>query len=392
MHVLIIPSWYPTNPTDVSGCFFREQAQALARYGCKVGVIYPSLRSLKAPKNLIGPYGRQLENDNGVITMRYHGVSLMPGFQRGYVAQWSQIGESLFRHYVRLNGKPDIIHAQSMLYGGHLASRLARVADLPYVITEHSSAYARQLLSAFQLKMAKQSVRLASGLFSVSGALAALLSEAFPIGNKQWEVMPNFVNSSFLATPLKTDNSLGKKSIFKFCHISLLNSNKAVENLIFAFSRLSTMNQTAVLSIAGIGPEKVPLEELARTLGLDNRVEFLGQLSRSAVLTLLEQSDALVLTSRYETFGVVLIEAMALGKPVIATRCGGPESIVTEKDGFLVPINDIQKLAHAMELMMNNIHKFRPRDIRERCSEKYSEQVIVKRLVNKYESICNSRV
>ena len=80
------------------------------------------------------------------------------------------------------------------------------------------------------------------------------------------------------------------------------------------------------------------LEALVQEKALTEQVTFLGSLTREQVRQEVSEADAFVLSSEYETFGVVVIEALALGKPVIATRCGGPESIVVPSVGYLVEI------------------------------------------------------
>jgi len=83
-------------------------------------------------------------------------------------------------------------------------------------------------------------------------------------------------------------------------------------------------------------------------------------------------------------FGVVLIEALALGKPVISTRSGGPEDIVEEYNGLLVPVNNVEALADAMQYMVDNYYKFDQTEIQHRCYKKYSEESVGKALEELY--------
>jgi glycosyltransferase involved in cell wall biosynthesis len=82
-----------------------------------------------------------------------------------------------------------------------------------------------------------------------------------------------------------------------------------------------------------------------------------------------------------------LIEALSCGKPVIATRCGGPEWIVNEKNGFLVTKGDESYLANAMQKMVKNYHVFCPELIRKDCVGRFSEQAVVARLERIYASV-----
>src|SRR3546814_20494591 len=113
-------------------------------------------------------------------------------------------------------------------------------------------------------------------------------------------------------------------------------------------------------------------------------------LSRDQVQHYISMSDAFVLTSRYETFGVVLAEATALGRPVIATRCGGPESIVSDGDGYLVDVDNVEELAAAMVQLVDNIKQFEPDSIRMRCAKRFSAEVVTTQLKEAYCEVISS--
>jgi glycosyltransferase involved in cell wall biosynthesis len=103
------------------------------------------------------------------------------------------------------------------------------------------------------------------------------------------------------------------------------------------------------LTIAGDGPERDRLEMRARELGLDGRVRFLGGVSRDAVLRLFRAADASLLPSSWENFPHTVVEALAVGSPVIATAVGGvPEVVRDGENGLLVPPGDPEALAAAI--------------------------------------------
>jgi glycosyltransferase involved in cell wall biosynthesis len=103
------------------------------------------------------------------------------------------------------------------------------------------------------------------------------------------------------------------------------------------------------LAIAGDGPERAALEQRAADLGLDGRVRFLGSVPRDTVLRLFSAADASVLPSAWENFPHTVVEALAVGCPVIATAVGGvPEVVVDGENGLLVSAHDAQALADAI--------------------------------------------
>jgi GalNAc-alpha-(1->4)-GalNAc-alpha-(1->3)-diNAcBac-PP-undecaprenol alpha-1,4-N-acetyl-D-galactosaminyltransferase len=135
--------------------------------------------------------------------------------------------------------------------------------------------------------------------------------------------------------------------------VGRLSREKGMDLLVSAFSRI-TERHGFVLRIAGEGDERTRLEARIRELGLQADVELLGR--RNDIYSLYEEASFLVLPSRYEGFGMVLVEAMSFGCPVVAFDCPcGPAEIIRDDiDGLLVPNGDVTALAAAMERMMSD--------------------------------------
>ena len=106
---------------------------------------------------------------------------------------------------------------------------------------------------------------------------------------------------------------------------------------------------------------------------------------------ILSHHHVLVLSSEVETFGVVLVEAMTAGLPVIATRCGGPESIVSLETGMLVKRNDSVKLAKAMQKMINRYSTYDPNKIRHITLEQYGDKAYVAHITDTINSIYQAK-
>ena len=385
MHVLVIPAWYPLRPDDLNGCFFREQAIALHKHGCKVGVIYPALRSLRNWRTVfVGKRGYEIESDEGVATHRLHGVDWFPRMPAASTPRWVRLGLHLYKQYVAIHGKPDVIHAHSILNGGVLASRIKQLHGVPFVVTEHSTTFARGLLTHKQVQIARDAVKTADRKYAVSHEFAVLLNQLLAQGESEWQVMPNIVNQKFLDFPLKIAS---KQNEFNFVNIALMDDKKKQANIVEAFAAKFKNSPNVTLTIGGDGPEMATLVALAAKHGVSGRILFPGMLTREQVMERVAAADAFVLASRYETFGVVVIEALALGKPVVATRCGGPESIVREQDGLLVPIDDVPSLGAAMQSMYENRNAYDANEIRLACSDRYSERAVAERLIQEYKNI-----
>lgn len=381
MHILIIPSWYPQFTGDVQGSFFREQAIALKKTGYSVGVIYPQIRSLKNLKTILKkPYGLTVENDEGVSTLRWYTANYFPKLKNYNRNHWVKVSLKLFEIYVEKYGKPDIIHVHSMINAGFAAQVIYKKYDIPYVITEHSSAFARNLISNDVINSLKPVVEQAKTCIAVSQNFSDYLKIKF--SSHDWHYIPNIVNDSFFVpSEIGSFETKNRIRIISICH---LNKNKNTELLIRAFAQL-VKNElyNLELVIGGDGEERPNLELLVKKLELDDYVKFLGALTRNEVKNEIQKSSLFVISSYYETFGVVAIEALALGKPVVSTRCGGPESIIDDHVGILVE-NDYMSLAKGILQICKNLDNYNEDVLKEYCLNNFSEKAVISKLAKIY--------
>jgi len=114
------------------------------------------------------------------------------------------------------------------------------------------------------------------------------------------------------------------------------------------------------------------IQRLAHDLGLDAHVEFVGMKPPAEVARYMQESALLVLPSRRESFGSVLVEALACGTPVVATRCGGPEDIVNDSVGKLVSAENAEELANAIASVMNHRDRYVPLQLRQYALNRFS--------------------
>jgi glycosyltransferase involved in cell wall biosynthesis len=158
-------------------------------------------------------------------------------------------------------------------------------------------------------------------------------------------------------TPLE----IGSKSStqFLFTNIAFLHFRKRHEVLIRAFKKAFDGNTYYKLNIVGDGPEYNNLSQLILDLNMQENVFLVGKKKPEDVLIILNNSHASVLSSKDETLGVVVYEALSRGIPVVATRCGGPEYILKDFCGILVEPDNIEELAFAMTSIVTNYSKYK---------------------------------
>lgn len=384
-HVLIIPSWYPTPENPLSGIFFYEQAKALRAEGVKVGVVYPQLESfLRARSSEIwsNPFRTLFVEEEGIPTLRGLGwfiPKLLP-LRMVFVLR----GQHLVREYVKGFGVPDLVHVHSALWGGVVALWAKRTLGVPYIVTEHHSSFLEGSIGPLKASYATDVFGKASLIIAVSKALAEALKK-YGVGEGKLRVVPNMVDVSYFTLPPKQRQEIP----FRFLTIGLLERLKGLHILLQAFAVAFGREKHVRLMLGGDGPQRPELEELARRLGIADRVDFLGLLSRGDVREAMWQANVFVLPSLVETFGVVLIEALSTGLPVVATRCGGPEDIVRDGVGVLCDPGDVHGLANALTEVYRGYPGYRTREaqIRQYAVGAFSSKAVAKSLLCVYEEI-----
>jgi len=157
--------------------------------------------------------------------------------------------------------------------------------------------------------------------------------------------------------------------------IGRLEQEKGIDLLVDAMAELEGLK----IKVVGDGSQRSTLLKKIKGLKIEGRIELVGEKSRDEVCSLIRNCRFLVLPSRYETFGNVLLEAMACGKPVVATKCGGPEEIVTEAVGLLSGIN-AEDLKRQVEKMMGSFHQYKPGDIRAYVEDRFSPESWIDKL------------
>lgn len=394
MHILIIPSLlYQTEYMPLSGIFQKHQADCLAGAGHQVGVLSAGLLPFKCVfmKNR---YSKPVPaSEGGISVVRRYGKAylpqryLKPALLMGAMVQH---GMEAFGRYVELNGRPDVLHAHDCLYGGVLALRLKEKYGVPYVLTEHSTGHLRGIYTPEQDSIIRSVLAGADAVSTVGSGTLRVFREKFadaaPVRNAT--LLYNLLDKSFEESAIPSvEKEPGK---FVFLNVANLVEQKSQLNLIRAVPKVLERHRHAVLRIGGAGPMKPQLEQAITELNLGEKVSLLGLLNRGQVMHEMASCDAFVLSSRVETFGVVLIEAMAMGKPVVSTICGGPEDFVDGQSGYLMPANDVDALADAMVKMAENAGSFEPDAVRRHCIERFGREAFLKRLEGIYRQAIHS--
>jgi glycosyltransferase involved in cell wall biosynthesis len=247
--------------------------------------------------------------------------------------------QRLRRQLLRL--APDIVI--TFLTRTNILSLLAaRGTGIPVVVSERNNPEL-QTFGPVWTWMRKHLYPRAFGLVTMTkGAMSLFPPEQ---RERSW-IIPNEAN-----LPANLQSRRGQRIL---AAVGRLVPQKGFDLLLEAFARVAAAQPEWTLVIWGEGPERAALESQRSMLGLDGRVELPGVSERPGLW--IETADAFVFSSRYEGWGIVLLEAMAAGLPVVSFDCRfGPSEMVTDgEDGLLVPNGDVQALSEAMSRLMGS--------------------------------------
>lgn len=396
-NILITSSWYPTADVPFGGIFVKEQVEALAsctgdayNYIVSDWGFYDSEVSFRQPADALKKMTRFFRSERHTFTQK-KGVYYVSNPYLNISEQIPYLGS--FDRLVSVNlkniataekklGPVDLIHAHVCYPGGALAYRLSRRLNVPYVITEHMGPFPfdRYMDGGRPIPALDEAAKHADALIPVSESLSERM-KSFGYENRFY--IPNFVDED-LFKPVEPPK---KGKPFQFFTLCALEKPKGVEDLIRGIRQWNPDGEEVAFVIAGDGVDRDYFQQLAVDLGVDSLITWVGKIEREEVPEYMNRCDAFVLPSHHESFGIVYVEANACGKPVIATRCGGPESIVNETNGILVPVSDPAALAKAMDQMKKSIRSYNREEIRADFLKRFSKQTVTGQITALYSSL-----
>jgi glycosyltransferase involved in cell wall biosynthesis len=248
----------------------------------------------------------------------------------------------------------EVVHTH--LYYANVAGRFAAWGRAPVVTTLHNPDYTYEDPGTLLFR-GKKLLDLLTGRW-INKALLAVSDDVRrdferQLGFSGIQVIPNYIDleafqqslDRFDRQTLRKEARLGKDEVVVL-NVGRLHPQKGQDVLIDAFARARRQVPQLVLVLVGEGRFREGLEEKARAAGLAAAVQLRGALRD--VTPYYKMADIFVFPSRYEAFGIALLEAMAAGLPVVASKTGGIPELVTEEAGLLVSVGDVHGLATAL--------------------------------------------
>ncbi|MCR5645677.1 MAG: glycosyltransferase [Bacteroidales bacterium] len=359
MKVVFLARWYPHKYDPMFGLFVQRHAEAAALYD-EVTVVY-----VHPDEHAHHKYEIERTTENGVDTIRI------------YYKKKGKLSSAI-RYYraclkgLELAGKPDIIHVHVLTRMGLIAYRQKLLHGTPYVITEHWSRYltGNDFSGELRKMLTRMVVKHARCVTTVSELLAQAMQN-HRLKNPRYQLLPNVVDTN-LFKPLPHQNEVPK-----IIHVSCFeDKSKNISGLLDAIQLLQKQGVSFQTVLIGEGMDLEAMKQRAIDMGLTGCVRFTGLLQDQALVDELATGDFFVLSSHYETGGIVLLEAMACGLPVVATRVGALPEIVNESNGLLVKPGDAQALAEAMEQCCRTYNNYKAEELRNQIVKRYSKEVV----------------
>lgn len=385
MKVLFVTRGYPSKDDLMNGNYESVQAKALVKKGVDVSLLCIKSRSII---HIFDKTNIVSFEDEGVHVYQINVALLiipkMWFLRKTRFNDWiiKRAFYKLYINYCHEQGKPDIVHAH-IIFCAARTSFLKDVFHLPFVITEHWSMMIKENVPDW-LQNFSQIYYKADALICVSQALADSLKKHFKVDST---IINNMVSDKFFNTAkvVRCDN------IFRFVACGAFRENrlKGFDILVDAFAS-AQLPENVCLDIIGDGPDRPYIESKIEDNHLTNQIRLLGVKTPDEVSDLLCNSDCFVLSSRLETFSIVVIEAMAKGLPVIATRCGGPEAFLRPEHGKLIEKENVKELADAMNFMVEHHSDYNSEDIRKYCYNHFSQDVIADQIIGVYNKVLNN--
>jgi glycosyltransferase involved in cell wall biosynthesis len=375
-HVLFLTPWYPYRQDPMLGLFVRKQAFALSK-STKTGVV--AVFAAEQKEKYIFEhelFGQSLPEIRVFFRKSSSGLTnvirTMSAYRKGVKA------------YVEKYGVPELIHGNIFTRTAVASCRIARKLGIPFVVSEHWSRYYPENYSYTGFLRKATSRRVARRAKAVIVPSEALKNAMIASGIRaRYETIPNVIDSELFIPAMK--KKCDKKHIV---HVSCFeDKSKNISGLLKSIQLLLKYRNDFILDLVGTGQDEEKMRKMVSEKLPEGVVEFHGMLEGADLHAVMSQADFLVLSSRYETFGIVVFESLSCGVPVVVTDVAGFGGIISTKYGMVVKPDDDEALAKAMNDMLENASGYDRVVLRDFIEKNYSAEAVVNRLIRNYDEL-----
>lgn len=351
---------YPSTFNEIGGIFVHEQVKVLVKKGIEVKVVAPvpwtpfPINYLSSKwKKYSEVTKREIREGINVWYPRYLTFPRAWFFASSGQRMYGGIKDVVSKIYKEFQF--DLIHAHVALPDGYAGMKIARKYKKTLIVNIHGQDFQQTIFKNNKCKKnIEKTINFSEKIIVVSKKLKKVGEKYLEVNKDKIIVVPNGINMRDIYTG-KNKNIQeynGKKIILSVSHLI---KTKGIDLNLKAIDKLKQKYPDIIYLIIGKGKEKKDLKKLVNKLNLQNMVIFIGEVSHYEVMEYMASCDIFSLPSWNEGFGVVYIEAMAQGKPIIGCKGEGVEDFVeNSKTGLLVKPKDVNSLVGAMDYLLSN--------------------------------------
>lgn len=377
-------AWYPTKEDMLLGNFVQNHAKAIATLA-DVIVIHPI-----PSENKIRTIEEKNNNSLHEIFVNY------PFIKKSFISKIRSffavkkaycIG---IRYAIKKYGIPDICHVHIITKNILPAILLKYKYHIPFIITEHWSRYFPEdnnFINKFQQWIVKIFAKKAAAITTVSPILAKAMQN---LGIKNhYFIIPNVLNENIFCLQNTSCDKENQKKILMIIHFD--DNSKNWKDVLNTIALLSKKRKDFCLDIIGDGKEKPLAIQLVEKLQIVDFVRFHSTVPNEIIPQYFHKCCFSILFSNFETQGLVLLESLSCGKPVVASRIPAIVQSIGTENGILVEPQNKQELLSAIDFMLDHYKDYSPFALRQYAINRYSTSVVAQQFIDLYSKVLNNR-
>lgn len=358
LNILFLPEWYPTNEEGDkrTGIFCKEHAQAIA---LKNDIVVLNFKSDESKKGFNFTMKKEI-NDGITVYQVVSPISPVPKTSRWLI---KRNFDKALKQVIKEIGTPDLFYTHDRF--GFFTVDFAKKYNIPFVFSQHWTGFMKKILKPAEELQFKRVFEEAKFVLAANKFAEQDYKHYGLSCNFRW--FPNVYDDKlfYYEEKIERENIL--------LHASGFSDQKRVEDIIEAYVSLET---DAVLHFAGDGKQRKKYEKMCEGKLKPDSYVFHGHMEKEDLGHLMRKSKGFLFPSEYETFGCVLMEAMACGLPVLTTKVGGIPAVVPEELGNFVEVGNVKQIAETMKLMLNGEAKGKYTELRDYAFSNFNYDVI----------------
>jgi len=366
MNILFLTQYYPFTEETFAGIFIKQQAEIISNHH---NVTVLCFHVDDSWFNLFPKFHAKIKKTSQLEEINLTLARSIPFYNQAnyFLGTWIYA-----RRHLLKTKKFDCIHAHVAYPAGVMAFLFKKLLNIPYILTEHTRIKS-QSRSIFHKILIKAAYKQTDKIIAVSSFLAKEIKDKYRLNPV---VIPNVVDMNrFSMTHAQPDRfEIGFIGNFN-------NTNKGLDVLLKACKKIMFPFR---LHIVGNGSLVEQYKSMAVDLGISDNCIFYGAMKTREIPKFYTALNLFVLASRYETFGIVLVEAMASGLPVISTNCGGPADIITAQTGILIEVDNVEQMTDAIHKIKDHYGEYNATIIRDYIGQKFGIDAFLAKILPLY--------